>query len=155
ACERVRDFERAGQWCERVVRMAEGWNVRALRAVCRAHYGSVLMLRGEWSEAEVLLNEAATALSARSGGSIDALARLAELRRRQGRVEEAVALLGQAEHHPLAVLSQAAIDLEGGDHAAAADGAARYLRLLAGARTERASGLELLAEAQAAAVRPA
>jgi DNA-binding CsgD family transcriptional regulator len=153
ACERVRDFERAGQWCERVARMAEGWNIRALRAVCRAHYGTVLMLRGDWAEAEVVLSEAAAALSARPGDGTDALARLAELRRRQGRTEEALALIAQAEHQPIAVLSQAAIALDRGDAAAATDGARRYLRLLGKARTERAPGLELLAEASAAAGR--
>jgi ATP/maltotriose-dependent transcriptional regulator MalT len=80
----------------------------------------------------------------------DALARLAELRRRQGRTDEALELVAQAEHHPIAVLARAAIALERGDAAAAADGAARYLRLLEGAQTERAAGLELLAEARAA-----
>jgi DNA-binding CsgD family transcriptional regulator len=151
ACERVRDFERAGQWCERVVRMAEGWNVRALRAVCRAHYGTVLMLRGEWREAEIVLSEAADVLPARSGEGADALARLAELRRRQGRTDEAAALIAQAEHHPIAVLADAAGALERGDPAAAAEGASQYLRLIEGAKTERAPGLELLAEAKAAA----
>lgn len=153
ACERVRDFERAGQWCERVVRMAEGWNVRALRAVCRAHYATVLMLRGEWQEAETVLSEAAAVLSPRSGEGADALARLAELRRRQGRTEEALELIAQAEHHPIAVLAEAAIALERGDTAAATDGAGRYLRLFDSAKTERASGLELLAEVHAAAGR--
>jgi DNA-binding CsgD family transcriptional regulator len=153
ACERVRDFERAGQWCERVVRMAEGWNVRALRAVCRAHFGTVLMLRGEWSEADVVFSEATAALPSRSGEGADALARLAELRRRQGRIEEALALIGRAEHHPLARLCRAAIALDDGDPAGAVRGAAGCLRLLGGARTERAPGLELLAEGQAAAGR--
>jgi len=155
ACERVRDFERAGEWCGRVAGMAEDWNVRALRAVCRAHYGTVLMLRGEWPEAERVLSEATAALASRRGEAVDALARLAELRRRQGRTEEAAALLAQSEHHPLAVLSRAAIALERGDVAAAVDGAAAYARLLGGASTERAPGLELLAEAQAAAGRAA
>jgi DNA-binding NarL/FixJ family response regulator len=155
ACERVRDFERAGQWCERVARMAEGWNIRALRAVCRAHYGTVLILRGEWPEAEVVLSEAAAATAVRPGERSDVLARLAELRRRQGRIEEAAALLAQAEHNPLAVLSRAAIMLGAGDAAAAADGAAHYMRLLGQAMTERAPGLELLAEAHAAAGRGA
>jgi ATP/maltotriose-dependent transcriptional regulator MalT len=154
ACERVRDFERAGQWCERVARMAEGWNVRALRAVCRAHYGTVLMLRGEWAEAESVLSESAAAQAARPGDASDALARLAELRRRQGRTDEALALIAQAEHHPIAVLAGAAIALQRGDAAAAAAGAARHLRSIAGARTERASALELLVEAHAAAGRP-
>jgi DNA-binding CsgD family transcriptional regulator len=152
ACERVRDFERAGQWCERVARMAEGWNIRALQAVCRAHYGTVLTLRGEWSSAEAELSEAAAILAVRRGEG-EAFARLAELRRRQGRSEEAQALLAQAEHHPIAILCRAALALARGDAATAADGAARYLRLMGSASTERAPGLELLAESQAAAGR--
>jgi DNA-binding NarL/FixJ family response regulator len=151
ACERVRDFERAGEWCERVVKMAEGWNVNALRAVCRAHYGTVLMLRGKWQEAEDVLSEAAEVLPARSGEGADALARLAELRRRRGETEEALVLIAQAAHHPIAVLAEAAIALERGDTSAAIDGATRYLRLFEGAKTDRASGLELLVEAHAAA----
>jgi LuxR family maltose regulon positive regulatory protein len=151
ACERVRDFERAGQWCQRVARMAEGWNIRALRSVCRAHYGTVLMLRGDWAGAEVVLSEAAAALAARPGEANDALARLAELRRRQGATEKALALIAQLEHYPVAVLCRAAIALERGDPTAAADGATRYLRQIGAAKTERAPGLELLAEAQAAA----
>src|SRR5919204_5320938 len=66
ACERVRDLERAGQWCERVAAMAAGWNVQALRAVCRAHYGTVLMLRGEWETAEGELSAAGAGVA--SGG---------------------------------------------------------------------------------------
>jgi ATP/maltotriose-dependent transcriptional regulator MalT len=133
--------------------MAEGWNIRALRAVCRAHYGTVLMLRGEWTEAEIVLSDAVAALPARSGEAIDALARLAELRRRQGRADEALALLARAEHHPPALLTEGAIALDRGDATAAADAASRYLRVLEGAGTERAAGLELLAEAHAAAGR--
>ncbi|HXY17479.1 MAG TPA: LuxR C-terminal-related transcriptional regulator, partial [Gaiellaceae bacterium] len=146
---------RAAQWCQRVARMADGWNVQALRAVCRAHYGTVLMLRGDWSEAEAVLSEATAAPGTRGGEALDALARLAELRHRQGRVDEALALLVQAEHHPIAILSQAAIALDAGDATAAAEGATRYLRLIGSAKTERVPGLELLAEAYAATDRAA
>jgi LuxR family maltose regulon positive regulatory protein len=155
ACERVRDFERADQWCERLARMAEGWNIRALRAVCRAHYGTVLILRGEWSEAEAVLSETAAIMAARPGEAGEALARLAELRRRQGRPADAEALLSRAGHHHLAVLSQAALALDGGEAAEAEEGAARYLRLIGGAKMERVPGLELLAEAYAAGGRTA
>jgi ATP/maltotriose-dependent transcriptional regulator MalT len=130
--------------------MAEGWNIRALRAVCRAHYATVLMLRGEWAEAEAVLGESSAVLTPQSGEATDVRARLAELRRRQGRTDDALALTAQAEHHPIAVLAEAAIALDRGDTAAATDGAARYLRVAAGATIERASGLELLAEAHAA-----
>jgi LuxR family transcriptional regulator, maltose regulon positive regulatory protein len=151
ACERVRDLDRAGQWCQRLARMAAQQNVRALRAVCRAHYGTVLMLRGEWTQAEVELTEALAVLAGTPREGADTVARLGELRRRQGRSAEAVRLTGQAEHHPLAILCRAALALERGDHAAAVDGAARYLRSLGGAIIERAPALELLAEAHGGA----
>jgi LuxR family maltose regulon positive regulatory protein len=154
ACELVRDFERAGQWCERLARISMSWNDHQLLPVCRTHHGTVLVLRGEWARAEAELSEAAAGFAARPASVRDALARLADLRRRQGRIEEATALLAQAEHHPLAVLSRAAIALERGDAADAADGAARYLRLIGGAGTERAPGLELLVAAQVQAGRP-
>ena len=154
ACELVRDFERAGQWCERLTRIAMSWNDHQLLPVCRTHYGTVLVLRGEWARGEAELSEAAGGFAARPALAADALARLADLRRRQGRTEEATALLAQAEHHPLAVLCNAAIALERGDAADAADAAARYLRLIGGAGTERAHGLELLVAAQVQAGRP-
>jgi DNA-binding CsgD family transcriptional regulator len=154
ACERVRDFERAGQWCERLARIAISWNDHQLLPVCRTHYGTVLVLRGEWARADAELSEASAGFAARPAFVTDALARLADLRRRQGRTEEATALLAQAEHHPLAVLCSAAIALERGAAADAADGAGRYLRLIGEAATERASGLELLVAAHAQAGRP-
>lgn len=147
ACERVRDLDRAAQWCQRLAAISAEQNVRALRAVCRAHYGSVLMLRGEWEQAEVELTEAAAVLAHAPREGADAFARLAELRRRQGRRDEALGLIGQAEHHPIAILCRGALALEDGDLAAAVDGAARYLRPLGGAIVDRAPALELLAEA--------
>jgi DNA-binding CsgD family transcriptional regulator len=146
ACERVRDFDRAGQWCQRLAGIAADQNVRALRAVCRAHYGSVLMLRGDWERAELELTEAAALLAGTPREGADAFARLGELRRRQGRGEEALRLIGQAEYHPLAILCQASLALEQQDFSAAADGAARYLRSLGRAIVERAPALELLAD---------
>jgi LuxR family transcriptional regulator, maltose regulon positive regulatory protein len=147
ACERVRDLDRAAQWCQRLAAISADQNVRALRAVCRAHYGSVLMLRGEWDQAEVELTEAAAVLARTPREGADAFARLGELRRRQGRSDEALGLIRQAEHHPIAILCRAALALEGGDRAAAVDGATRHLRSVGGAIVERVPALELLAEA--------
>src|SRR5919204_5964502 len=150
ACERVRDFERAGQWCERVARWAEGLNNRGFLSVCRTHYGTVLVLRGDWEGAETELTAAVAALAVRRGGLPEALARLAGLRRRQGRLEEASALVAEAEHHPLGVLYRGWVALDRGDTAESVDGAERYLRMVGEAETERAVGLELLAGAQEA-----
>jgi DNA-binding CsgD family transcriptional regulator len=105
------------------------------------------MLRGEWERAEVELTEAAAVLARTPREGADVFARLGELRRRQGRSAEALRLIGQAEHHPIAILCRAALALEGGDFAATVDGAARYLRSLGEAIVDRAPALELLAEA--------
>lgn len=153
ACERVHDFDRAGQWCERLAQMSESWNVRSLRSVCRTHYGSVLVARGDWKQAEAELAEAAAVLAAASPEGAGALARLAELRRRQGRRNEAAALIRDAGHHPLAVLCQGAIALDRDAPTEAAECASRFLRLVGDASTERAPGLELLAAAHAQAGR--
>ena len=52
ACERARDFDRAGQWCEQLAAFCERTGQRPLLALCRAHHGTVLMMRGEWAAAE-------------------------------------------------------------------------------------------------------
>jgi hypothetical protein len=43
ACERVRDYDRAAQWCERVKEFCRRWRIRPLFAVCRTHYAAVLV----------------------------------------------------------------------------------------------------------------
>jgi len=45
ACERARDFDRAGQWCEQLAAFCEQTGQRPLLALCRAHHGTVLMMR--------------------------------------------------------------------------------------------------------------
>jgi ATP/maltotriose-dependent transcriptional regulator MalT len=75
----------------------------------------------------------------------DGLVRLAELRRRQGRLVEAADLFEQCEPHTLAVLGRAELALDRDDPEACAELAARYLRrVLPHNRTARAAGLELL-----------
>ncbi|MGB0096932.1 MAG: hypothetical protein WBP81_30870, partial [Solirubrobacteraceae bacterium] len=51
ACERSRDFDRAGQWCEQLTAFAQRTGQRPLLALCRAHHGTVLAARGQWDEA--------------------------------------------------------------------------------------------------------
>jgi DNA-binding NarL/FixJ family response regulator len=159
ACERVRDYDRAGQWCDRAIRLADRWSYRFMFAYCRTHYAGVLIWRGAWSEAEAEL-EAATGELATTFPAMAAegIARLAELRRRQGRVEDAQALLDRLDTQPLralgaklALLGRAALALDRDDAATAIDLAERFLRgVPAEDRLERIDGLELLARAQAA-----
>jgi ATP/maltotriose-dependent transcriptional regulator MalT len=71
--------------------------------------------------------------------------RLGELRRRQGRLDEAMALFDRSGSHPLAILGRASVALDRGDFAGAGDLAERLLRRLpVENRTERASALELM-----------
>jgi RNA polymerase sigma factor (sigma-70 family) len=79
---------------------------------------------------------------------VEGIVRLGELRRRQGRFEEADALFGQAEAHPLAQLGRATLALNQGDAVRAADLAERFLRRIpAENRTDRMAGLEVIVQA--------
>ncbi len=80
--------------------------------------------------------------------SADGLARLGELRRRQGRLDEAAALFERCGAHPIAAVGRAAIALDRGDRQTAADLIERHLRRLPIAnRTERSAALGLLIRA--------
>ena len=52
ACDRVRDYDRAVQWCTRLKAFCPKWGLRPLFAVCRTQYASICMWRGTWLEAE-------------------------------------------------------------------------------------------------------
>jgi len=158
ACERVRDFDRAGQWCERLTDLSERWALRSMTASCRTQYAGVLLARGTWDEAERELEAATGELRAtRPGMAGDGLVRLAELRRRQGRIVEAAQLCREAERAPFRAQARPAVflvladlALDRGDPTSAADAAERYLRAVrAEDRTGRAAGLELLVRARA------
>ena len=153
ACERVRDYDRAVQWCARLKVFCEKWGLRPLFAVCRTQYASICMWRGTWLEAEQELMTAGDELAAsRPAMTPDAIVRLAELRRRQGRLTEAASLFEQAGSHGLAFLGRAELAFDRGDMRAAAEHIDRYLRRVPTQnRTDRAAGLELLVRAHAAA----
>jgi ATP/maltotriose-dependent transcriptional regulator MalT len=149
ACERVRDFDRASQWSERMLEFAKRWRIPHLFAVCRAHYAAVLVWRGTWVEAEAEFEAAMREFAgSRPGMGFEAVVRLAELRRRQGRLEEAGKLFREVEFHPFAQLGLAAVALDGGDAARGADLAERFLRQVGTKNPlQRVAGLELLVRA--------
>jgi DNA-binding CsgD family transcriptional regulator/tetratricopeptide (TPR) repeat protein len=152
ACKRVRDFERASQWCEHVKGFCEQWSDRLTFAACRAHYADILIWRGEWSEAEAELRSSLGPLADIHPNRIaDGMVRLAELRRRQGQLDESARLLEAAGGHFLAPLVRASLALDRGDPAAAANEAERSLRRLpAEGVTDRAPALEILVRARLA-----
>jgi DNA-binding CsgD family transcriptional regulator len=159
ACERVRDYDRAAQWCIYVQELTRRWNYPLMFSLCRTHYAGILIWRGNWTEAEATLATATNDLIAtRQAEAAEGIVRLAHLRRLQGRLGEAATLLDQADSHPyrtvgadLALLERAALALDQGDPATAAEMTERFLRgLPAENRTGRSAALELLVRAQIA-----
>jgi DNA-binding NarL/FixJ family response regulator len=144
ACERVRDYERAAQWCARVGEFC-GQHEIFLLNTCRAHYASVLSWQGRWEEAETQLSAAVEGLQASRPPMVgDALARLGELRRRQGRLSDAEELFSRSETHSLTLLGRAALALDHDQPAEAEALTDRYLRRFPEpSRVERGAGLEI------------
>ena len=98
ACESTLDVRRAEEWHPVMSPLGDRTAVAWASAICRTHYGGILVVAGRWEEAERELGEAlrlydASYRALRSA----ALGRLAELRVRQGRLSESRELLvGQA-----------------------------------------------------------
>jgi LuxR family transcriptional regulator, maltose regulon positive regulatory protein len=144
ACEAVRDYPRAFEWCDRIAEFAERYGSRYMLGFCRAHYGAVHMWRGRWQDAEAELEGAVEAYSrSRPAFVAGARAGLAELRRRQGRWEEAERLLDEAGGSGL--LCRARLALDRGEFQRAMEMAERSLRQVPDHhRLRRAPALELL-----------
>lgn len=113
ACDQIADLKRASEWCRVVIEFSERRRYTPLYAWCRAIYAGVLMATGEWERAERELLDALRTYDSLGGiGSrVLPLARLAELRLRQGRIEEAERLLAGCEENPLALVPVARLRL--------------------------------------------
>ena len=120
ACEHALDVRRAEEWLAVAGRFV-AWR-DFVPPTCRTHYGGILVAIGRWPEAEA---ELLGAIRVFEGGFRAArllpLVRLAELRVRQGRYEEAERLLEGVEWHPAARRALAAIALARGDPALASE----------------------------------
>jgi len=146
ACQRIRDYERAGQWCNKVKELANRWHFDALFSSCRTNYASVLIWKGDWEAAEQELLLAAKELEQLRPTQISmCLAQLADLRRRQGKWKEAQELLQQAEVPSAILVASAAFAYDQEDFETAAEMVQRYVRQIPGKeRTRKLPGLELL-----------
>jgi DNA-binding CsgD family transcriptional regulator len=119
-------------------------------AQCRIQYGELLVSSCAWTQAEAELDAVCRDFRLRRN-AFDAAVRLAELRRRQGREDEAAALVEQVRDHRLAPIVRAGLALDRRDAAAAAEEAERYLRRVHELdRFERTPALELLVQAKLA-----
>ena len=116
ACERAQDVERAEQWIRVGEAIAERRRLPAVSAYCRTHYGGILTAAGRWPEADDALTEAVRlwALGRRTLKA-GALVRLADLRVKQGRLEEAQRLLDGMGNDPEATLPLASLQFARGE----------------------------------------
>jgi DNA-binding CsgD family transcriptional regulator len=152
ACELVSDIERAAQWCKVADDFVTRYGCPFLYAECRIYYGSVLAAKGRWRDAERELNTGIRITDGACPGLHSrALARLAALRLRQGRLEEAEALLadvgGDMEAEAEASVLAAAVSLARGDALAAARRLEQRLRHLQDHRLHLGGALDLLVDA--------
>jgi LuxR family transcriptional regulator, maltose regulon positive regulatory protein len=152
ACTAVLDYERAFEWCDRIAEFAERYGSRYMLAFCRAEYGAVHLWRGQWTDAEEMLEASVEDFSnsrpAMVGGP---LVGLAELRRRQGRVTEAARMLDQAGPSTAAQLCRVRLTLDQNEARRAVELVERLLRQTPAERKlDRAPALELLVRARVA-----
>ncbi|HEV2126276.1 MAG TPA: LuxR C-terminal-related transcriptional regulator, partial [Chloroflexota bacterium] len=134
ACSEVQDLDRFSQWSSVLGQSSTLWRCPPILSRCRIEYADLLMLRGQWSQAEDEL-EASRGEPADGVRAAYAQVALAELRRRQGRYEDAQALLRQAAPSPgrrmienQRMLTQAKLLLDQGDPTAAREIADRLRR---------------------------
>ncbi|HSB88312.1 MAG TPA: LuxR C-terminal-related transcriptional regulator [Ilumatobacteraceae bacterium] len=124
ACERAHDVSRADQWMRIGEAIAQRRKLPAVAAFCRTHYGGVLTDAGRWQEADDTLTTAVQLWAlGKSALRVGALTRLANLRVRQGRFEEAEQLLEGLDHagDPDVVAPLAAVRLANGEPLLARD----------------------------------
>jgi LuxR family maltose regulon positive regulatory protein len=151
ACEEVRDYERGAQWCRQVEEFSRRMEARFVIGVCRAHYAAILGWHGKLAEAEQELTGAREDLTAkRPYWRAEAVVRLGELRRRQGRLVDAEGLFNEVPWHPLARRGLAELSLDAGDPATARVVLDRVLRRIPVGSVGRAWPLELLVRAETA-----
>jgi DNA-binding CsgD family transcriptional regulator len=149
ACERATDVRRAEQWLGAATRF-EAWG-DFVPPTCRTHYGGILIALGRWEEAErELLAAIRTFETGYWASQLFALLRLADLRVRQGRFEEAERLLEGFDWHASAKRSLARIALARGDLALAGDLGRLCLESTPPSDPDCAAVLALLVEVQLA-----
>jgi DNA-binding CsgD family transcriptional regulator len=152
ACEVANDVERAAQWCRAADDFVKSYGSPFLYGECRICYGSVLIAKGRWAEAERELDAGLRLTRGACPALHDrALTRLADLRVRQGRLEEAEQLLGQmrrtVEAETEAAVPSAALLLARGDAPAASRLLALRLRHLEDQRARLCDALDVYVDA--------
>jgi ATP/maltotriose-dependent transcriptional regulator MalT len=116
ACELILDVRRAEQWSDAAKALSRRANLAWASAICRMHYGGILIAAGRWAEAEAELGASVRLYdrgyqALRSG----AVVRLADLRVRQGQLDEAQRLLDGHAHDAYTALPLSRLHLARGE----------------------------------------
>jgi DNA-binding CsgD family transcriptional regulator len=111
ACAHTRDVGRAEEWLRSTQRVMQTRRLVAVAGFCRTKYASLLIDAGRWEDAEDELIGALDLLPDGFSAWQAARCRLADLRVRQGRLEDAESLLAGLDHHEEAVLPLARLHL--------------------------------------------
>ena len=151
ACAAAGEWERANEWCELVDEFSRTHATAPLFGACRTVHADVLMAAGRWPEAEHAL-ETALATHARYVPALSepTLARMGELRIRQGRLAEAAQLLAGVPERPSSLRALALLRLAEERPQAAAALLERGLRGTEGSAVHAALLLAPLADARLA-----
>jgi DNA-binding CsgD family transcriptional regulator len=149
-CELTQDVRRAQQWVSVAESLGRHPGSRWVSAICRMHYGGILTAAGRWAEANTELSISiehydGSFRALRSG----AVVRLADLRVRQGRLDEAARLLADFEFDSYAVRPLARLHLLRGEVELAATTLRRFLSA-GGEHVLHAPVLALLVEVEVA-----
>jgi DNA-binding CsgD family transcriptional regulator/predicted negative regulator of RcsB-dependent stress response len=145
ACEIAGDLRRATEWVRVVDEFTDHYGCPFVYASCRMRYGSLLVAKGQWPQAEQELR-AALRLSGGAGPRLEteALARFADLRLRQGRLEDAEALMSGVHDELAAGLTIARVRCARGESVVAL--LERY-EAQSAHQVGRAAGLAMLVDA--------
>ena len=151
ACERAGDLERAEQWLRVIEDFSRRHGCEPLFPFCHVIHGGILAATGRWAQAEQQLGLAVDAFNAGERAMrVLALCRLAELRLRQGRIEDARQLLLGYEEHLLALGATVHLWLLDGQEALAAATLERRLEQIGTDSLLAAPLLSLLVDADLA-----
>jgi tetratricopeptide (TPR) repeat protein len=155
ACYHVADFERADTWADLLRRQgligpAPGPPIY-LSSHCDAVHATMLVELGRWHDAEDVLEQARAAFGrVMPFPAWHPEIALADLRIRQGRIDDAEALLLGKDQYVQALLPAARLHLARGDHDLACAAAHRGLRGLRDDRLRAAELLTVVVEAELA-----
>ena len=152
ACEAVRDFERARQWLAYAHAADNALGIAHFASFRRSHDAAVLTWRGRYDEAEQAVESMRAELSSIAPGWVGLCdVRLAEIRRRQGRTDEARRLLQAHTSLAPALLTLASVSLDTGHPDDALSLAERYLRRIGSDQARRLPALDIVMRAAALA----